>query len=398
MKSYPHIERYVREQPWAIQRGTLEAMLEALSLSKAGVELTREELEERTRGGAGQGSSSRAGAVAVIPIYGVIMPRASLFSEVSGGTSLETFRSELDEAVRDKDVGAILLDVNSPGGSTELLTETAGELRAARESKPVVAVANTLAASAAYHLGSQADELFVTPSGYAGSIGVYSAHDDLSGSQEKAGVKTTLVHAGRYKVEGNPFEPLGEEARAEMQRRVDAAYELMVADIAAGRRVAEGTVRDGYGEGRVLDAKAAQRAGMVDGVQTFDATLGALLSSGSSGRAGATIGRAVDVTLIGETAALAASIGLPRLPSSSSSSSETFQDAVERAVSALEAVVADSERFPRLSRTKRERLEELSERLRARLATTEPAAEEPAGENLEAETEAAIAAARLAIA
>ena len=83
----------------------------------------------------------------------------------------------------------------------------------ARGTKPITAIANTLAASAAYWLATAADELVVTPSAEIGSIGVFAAHRDFSVALHNAGLKTTLISAGKYKVEANPFEPLSAEAR-----------------------------------------------------------------------------------------------------------------------------------------------------------------------------------------
>lgn len=352
-------------------------MLEALALHEAGHEFTREELDARIANGPGKGTAQRIGSVAIIPIYGVIFPRADLFAEISGGTSLETFRSTLDEAVRDPDVKAIALDVNSPGGSTELLEETAAEIREARDTKPVVAVANTLMASAAYHLASQASEIFATPSGHVGAIGVYSAHTDVSKAEEKAGIKTTLIYAGKYKVEGNPYESLSASARRHMQELVDASYDVFVSDIALGRNVAEGIVRDGYGEGRVLDARRAASEGMVDGVQTFDATLSALLASGDSGR----VGSAGTQALIDQTIAAAEGV----------QANGNFSDAVDEALRAIDAVVTDSEALRALSRRKREKLEALKSRLEGLVAT---APDEPAND-LEVEGTIAEASARL---
>jgi signal peptide peptidase SppA len=171
-------------------------------------------------------------------------------------------------------VSAVVIDVDSPGGMTDLLPELAADMRDARGTKPVLAVADTMMASAAYWIGAQADEVAVTPSGLAGSIGVFATHQDLSEAHASAGVKTTLVSAGKYKTEGNPFEPLGDEARAHLQELVDDAYRQFTADVAKGRRVTVDTVRGGFGEGRVLPAGAAVKAGLADRVATLEQTIG----------------------------------------------------------------------------------------------------------------------------
>jgi capsid assembly protease len=137
-------------------------------------------------------------------------------------------------------------------------------------------------ASAAYWIGAQADELVITPSGYAGSIGVYRMHIDESALNEKIGIDVTYVHAGRYKVDGNPDEPLSDDARADWQQNVDDAYAAFVDDVAAGRGVSAETVISSYGEGRVLNARRALDAGLVDRIDTYEGTVTRLLGSSDS--------------------------------------------------------------------------------------------------------------------
>jgi signal peptide peptidase SppA len=227
-------------------------------------------------------SESRGGGVAVLPLKGILTSQPSVLDELFGLDTkppVPAFREQLGAAVADPDVKAILLDIDSPGGSTDLLPETAADVRQARQHKPVVAIANTLAASAAYWIGSQADEFVITPSGQAGSIGVFAMHQDESGALEQLGVDVSLIHAGKFKVEGNPFAPLDDDARANMQDTVDKMYGLFVDDVAKGRGVSADTVRAGFGEGRVLLADDALKAGLADHVATYESVALALLKS-----------------------------------------------------------------------------------------------------------------------
>ena len=133
-----------------------------------------------------------------------------------------------------------------------------------------MAIANSLAASASYWIGCSASEFYVTPGGEVGSIGVWQAHQDYSKAMDEAGVKTTLISAGKFKVEGNPYAPLDEEAEGFMQSRVDDYYAAFTKAVAKGRGVPISQVRDGMGQGRVLGADAALASSMVDGIATFD--------------------------------------------------------------------------------------------------------------------------------
>lgn len=225
-----------------------------------------------------------AGGVAILSLRGLITPNPSLLSILfgGGGGGLQAFRAQLRSAVGNDNIEAIVLNIDSPGGSVKLLPETAAEIREARDKKPVVAVANTLAASAAYYLGAQANEFVVTPSGEAGSIGTIAIHWDDSKFFEEMGSKPTIIAAGKFKAEANPYEPLSEEARQMLQGIVDDYYEQFVQDVALGRGVSADAVRNGFGEGRCLTAKNAVAAGLADRVESIEQTISRLVDAGGS--------------------------------------------------------------------------------------------------------------------
>lgn len=272
-QAYPQIQKLVMEKPWAVLPGTLEAIRELVLMRAAGERFSDEEIIERIGAGPARREPVNAGAVAVIPIYGTIVPKADLMSKISGGTSAADIKMAISAAMQDPDIGSLVFDVDSPGGLTDLVPETAAYIRANRGRKPMLAVANTMMASAAYWLGSQADEIAVSPSSLTGSIGVFAAHDDLSAAQERLGVKTTLISAGKYKTETNRNAPLSDEARAHIQSLVDSAYGMFTADVAAGRGVKAKDVRGGFGEGRILPAQAAVAEGLADRVATLEQTI-----------------------------------------------------------------------------------------------------------------------------
>ena len=216
--------------------------------------------------------SNSGGGIAVLPLYGIVTQRGTMLDDVSGpGTaSTQQFSNLLRAALQDETVSQILIDIDSPGGSVYGVAELADEIVSARAQKPVVAIANSLAASAAYWIGCSASEFYVTPGGEVGSIGVWQAHQDYSKAMDEAGVKTTLISAGKFKVEGNPYAPLDEEAQGFMQSRVDDYYAAFTKAVAKGRGVPISQVRDGMGQGRVLGADAALASSMVDGIATFE--------------------------------------------------------------------------------------------------------------------------------
>lgn len=234
----------------------------------------------RRSGGRGQG-----GAIAIVQIFGTILPRASMLNEMCGATSTQQVRSAIFEALADDTVGQIVLEFDSPGGSVSDVQELADDIFAAKSRKPIVGFANSMAASAAYWLMSQCTECYVTPSGQVGSIGVYVVHENLAKALANAGIEVTIISAGRFKTEGHPYGPLAEEARSATQEGIDTYYRAFTRQVARGRGVSVDTVRNGMGQGRVLNAQQALSERMVDGVMPMAALLGQLMRSPAKGNA-----------------------------------------------------------------------------------------------------------------
>ena len=249
------------EAPWAITSSAHSALLFADAAPTASLDMR---VEFRRPSVAGRGGKR----VALIPILGPIFHRPSIF----GGTDLVTFRERLRTALEDATVSSIVLDVDSPGGAASGIQEVFGELFAARGAKPVVAVANTMMASGALWLASAADRIIASPSALVGSLGVRWSHRDSSGFNKKAGVTfTTLKSTGApHKDEFSPDEPLRPDDRRRAQKLADDFHASFVRDLARGRRLTIAQVNAEFGGGRLLTAKEALAAGMVDEIATFD--------------------------------------------------------------------------------------------------------------------------------
>lgn len=260
------------ETPWAILPSKLAALEEIVMRHVNGEKLTAEEIEARIHG-ASRPLEKRVNRVAVLPLFGTIFPRANMMTEMSGATSAESFSKYFSDLVNDPEISAIVLDVDSPGGAVYGVDELSRKIFDARGTKPIVAVANHSMASAAYWIATAADEVIVSPSGEVGSIGVFAMHKDISAGLEKEGIKVSLISAGKYKVEGNPYEPLAEEARAALQKDVDEVYDTFIEAVARNRGVKAALVRDSFGEGRMVAARQAVALGMADRVGTLDETL-----------------------------------------------------------------------------------------------------------------------------
>lgn len=275
-----NVDRFLSDKPLAITAAGLEelrAHIEGrISVFRADTRQLLETLAaERAEPQRGRPRAGAASSTGVIPVRGTISQHAAgdLSSFLFGGATTEGIGADLDAMLADDSISKIVLDIDSPGGTSYGVSELANKIMSSRGTKPIIAVANSLAASAAYWLGASADQFFVTPGGMVGSIGVYAMHQDVSKALDDAGVKTTLISAGKYKTGGHPAVPLDDDTRQRVQERVDDVYAQFVHDVARGRGVSEATVRNGYGEGDVLTAKKAKAEGMVDGIMTLDAVM-----------------------------------------------------------------------------------------------------------------------------
>lgn len=210
--------------------------------------------------------------VAIVPIRGELVNRGAWLGASSGLVSYEGLRHSLRNAAADPAARAIVLDIDSPGGQVTGMADTADLVRTIAETKPVVAVANGLAASAAYGIASAASRIVVGRDAHVGSVGVVYMHADRSRQLDKAGIKVTLIHAGARKVDGNPFQPLPEDVRGDIQTRIDEAYGSFVALVREGRpQLSDAAIRQT--EARLYMGHDAVARGLADDVSTFDSAV-----------------------------------------------------------------------------------------------------------------------------
>lgn len=279
MKDYGRIISTITTTPWMMAPNALRMMLEILDAHINGT-ITQEEIRQRVAANQRDHSSQagRAGAVGVLPLHGPIFPKANLMTELSGAVSLEEWSSEFLSMVGDDSISSIILDIDSPGGLSSMVPETAAMIRRARDVKPIYAVANTLAASAAYGLASGATKIFGSPSSMVGSIGTYMVHTDESPLMEKIGVKETVIKAGRFKAV--EIESLTPENREYLQDLTNDVNDQFLAAIADGRGIDVDQLRASYGDGKIFAASRALDMGVIDGIATLDEVVGSTLDGG----------------------------------------------------------------------------------------------------------------------
>ncbi len=284
------LQDFLSTRAWAMEERILEQLTGVVMRHAQGVKLPpdeiaaivaarderdlRADLDDDDGGRRGKRSYTIAGGVAVIPIRGVIARHASMVngSSQARGTAVETLRASLRDALAEKRVKAILLDVDSPGGSTDGVNDLAAEIHASRGKKPIWAIAGGGMHSAAYYLASQADRLIAETSSGVGSIGVYMVVHDLSAKAAMEGVKVNVVKAGRLKGVGVPGAPISEEALAMAQDYVNAHYEQFVDAVARGRGITRAKALD-LADGRFHAADRALKLGLVDAIGTFESVL-----------------------------------------------------------------------------------------------------------------------------
>lgn len=209
--------------------------------------------------------------VAIIP---VTAPLVNRLSGMWGVMSYEYLSAVLDTAARDTSVKSIVLDCDSAGGEAIGCFELAAQVRKINATKPVHAAINGLCCSAAFAITSGAKTITATESSIVGGVGVVALHLDASRALDKAGISPTMIYAGEKKTLGNPLEPLSDEAHADIQREVNAYYEMFLAAVAAGRggRMSADAARKT--QARTFIGKAAVNAGLVDAIGSFSDVLG----------------------------------------------------------------------------------------------------------------------------
>lgn len=284
-----HVADRVLNRPLLITRDKAQVVLSVLA-GRIGVnspEASRFEGEQefvRDRDGYGAPKPYRtANGVAIITVTGSLVNRGAWVGASSGLTSYEGIGHQIKSALADPAIHSVILDMHSPGGEAVGAFETAALVRDLAAKKRTVAVVNGMAASAAYAIPSGATEIVTTETGISGSIGVVLLHADFSRKLDRDGITPTLIHAGAHKVDGNPFEPLPDDVRSDLQAEVNAFYDAFLATVENGRgkRLTAAAAR--ATEARTYIGQAAVDAGLADRVGTFESVLAELSRATPSG-------------------------------------------------------------------------------------------------------------------
>jgi signal peptide peptidase SppA len=246
-------------QPWFLRAETIDAWQRIMSAKVEGgkVEVTDYVASVSSRNEDREWEQD--GSLAIIPVTGSLQKRSRFFNS---GMTYAKLRAMVNEALEDPGIEAVLLDIDSPGGTADGLTGLSDFLAEAARQKPLYAFADGQACSAAYWIACLAKEIAAPPEGYLGSIGVRTLHIDYSESARQRGVRVTHLAMGEFKTAGNSDEPLSEPARAYIMGHLEGLYNLFVDAVALNRGLDPQTVRDT--QARVYLASEAEQLGLID--------------------------------------------------------------------------------------------------------------------------------------
>ena len=275
MIDLPHVAARVFGTPLMMARGKLEVILGVLGPRLAGQALVPIQADKESAPLVNVAS----GRIAVISVTGTLVSRSGYLDAASGMLSYADISDAICETLDDASVQGVVLDLDSPGGEVGGLFDLIEVIRAAKADggKPLWAVANEGALSAAYALASVADRIYVTRTGEVGSVGVVAVHIDESAADAQAGLAWTYLFAGATKVDGNPHQPLSDRARAAIQADVDRLYAELCTLVATNRRMSVDGVR--ATEAAIFRGAAAVRMGFADRIGTLDQAIAEMTAS-----------------------------------------------------------------------------------------------------------------------
>lgn len=291
---YPHIAARVFNTPLLIHPQKLDAIIAGLgdrllgaqpqivqvNASDNAARMLAPELFSTRRGEYSDRGYRIVEGVAVLNVSGALLHRSRL--DMAESTYLVGYNdlcADLEDAMAHPDVHAVLQVYDSPGGEAQGAFEYAQRVYDLRGRKPMHAIADGMALSAAYLGASAADEVAVTTTGYAGSVGVVSRHVDFSRALDKDGITVTHIFAGAHKVDGNPYEPLPEAVRGAWHAEIDGLYTMFVDAVALHRGMDAMAVRKT--QAASFAGTAAVASGLADRITTTDQLISELAAQRS---------------------------------------------------------------------------------------------------------------------
>ncbi|MBM7623958.1 signal peptide peptidase SppA [Sporohalobacter salinus] len=217
----------------------------------------------------GSGDQVASKNIGVINIHGPISAGGGKEVFGSSRTNAREVIKYINQAKDNKKIKALLLRVNSPGGSSAASDEIYRELKKFKKTgKPIVVSMADVAASGGYYISAIADQIYANPSTITGSIGVIMQFKNLQELYNKIGVDSITFKSGAYKDIGNPNRKLKPEEKEILQNMVDAVYQEFLTAVAEGRNMPKSEVKE-LADGRIYNGRKAKKLGLVDKMGTF---------------------------------------------------------------------------------------------------------------------------------
>lgn len=264
--------------PWAIDPAKLREIQSIYATHLRGEKIDVNAIEARLGrplANEQQDYQIQQGGVAVLTLEGAMAPKANLFTRVSGGVSTQQASVQIESAIADPRVTALVLAIDSPGGSVFGTPELAATVRELSAVKPIVTVSDAMLASAAYWVGSASNAVYISgPTVQVGSVGVVATHN----YNPRSSGTVTEITAGKYKRIATDAAPLSAEGLDYLQAQVDHLYSVFVEAVATHRGVTADAVLSHMADGRIFIGQQAIDAGLVDGFSTVDAMVERLAS------------------------------------------------------------------------------------------------------------------------
>lgn len=174
---------------------------------------------------------------AFIPVSGSLVAKTSHLRPYSGMTGYNGIKVNLDMALKDDEVTKIIFDMDSSGGEVTGVFELSDYIFSKRGIKKMTALVSNVSCSACYILSAAMDEILLSETATVGSIGVITAHANLEKKLANDGVEITLIHAGKHKADGNPYEGLSDEVKGRIQTRLEKIYTMFTTRVAKYRGI-----------------------------------------------------------------------------------------------------------------------------------------------------------------
>jgi signal peptide peptidase SppA len=261
----------IKSQPWACTPEVMETIMDIANRQNLSPEAVAKEIGRPLRNSY---DVEMRDSVGILPMQGPLIRYATMFSQISGATSYDMLAQDFARMVNDPAVSAIILNIDSPGGEANGVSEFADQIAAARGIKPIVAYVGGMGASAAYWLAAAADEIVISDTAVLGSIGTIMSVTDTKEKDAKAGVKTYTIVSSQ-----SPHKALDastEDGQNRLQVMVDSLSEVFIAKVAQNRGVDAEAVLQNFGQGGVFVGQSAVNAGLADRVGSFEGLLAEL--------------------------------------------------------------------------------------------------------------------------